>query len=107
MFEHADRVHGVYFEYFYKKIDDVTIELPLVWKTASMPAPVDRDAGALAYKLSVEEKSGRLQLHRELRSDVLMVPKESYPVLRTFYQIVRSQDAQQIVVLPGGAAASK
>jgi hypothetical protein len=35
-----------------------------------------------------------------------MVPQNSYPVLRNFYQIVRTQDEQQIVLQPGGASAS-
>jgi uncharacterized protein DUF3857 len=107
MFEHAERVHAVYFEYPFKKVDDVTIELPLAWKTSSLPKPVDQDARAVAYKLSVEDNKGQLHLHRELRSDVMMVPKDSYTVLRGFYQLVRSQDEQQIVVLPGGTTASQ
>jgi hypothetical protein len=107
MFEHAERVHAVYFEYPYKKIDDLTIELPLSWKTATLPKPVDQDAKAVAYKLSVEDNKGQLHLHRELRSDVMMVPKDSYLILRGFYQLVRSQDEQQIVVLPGGTTASQ
>jgi len=105
MFEHADRVHAVYYEYTYKKTDDLTIELPLAWKTATLPKPIDQDAQAIAYKLSAQEDKGVLHIHRELRSDLFMVPKDTYPTLRAFYQFVRSQDDQQIVVLPGGASA--
>jgi hypothetical protein len=101
MFEHSDRVHAVYFEYPIKKIDDVTIDLPLGWKTVTLPTPVDQDVKAAEFKLSVEDQKGILHLHRELRSDVMMVPKDSYPILRGFYQAVRTHDDQQIVVQPG------
>ncbi len=38
MFEHSDRVHAVYFEYPIKKIDDITIDLPLGWKAVTLPS---------------------------------------------------------------------
>lgn len=107
LFEHSDRIHAVYFEYPFKKIDDVTVDLPLGWKVATLPPPIDRDVQAAEYKLTVEDQKGLLHMRRELRSDVMMVPKDMYPALRGFYQTVRTQDDQQIVLLPGGAAASQ
>jgi hypothetical protein len=35
-----------------------------------------------------------------------MVPKDSYPVLRGFFQFVKSEDEQQVVMQPGGTTAS-
>ena len=107
MFEHAERVHAVYFEYPFKKVDDVTVDLPLGWKATTLPFPVDQDVKAAEYKLSVEDQKGLLHIRRELRSDVMMVPKDSYPALRGFYQAVRTQDDQQIVLQPSGASASQ
>ena len=107
MFEHANRVHAVYFEYPFKKVDDVTVDLPLGWKVATLPAPMDRDVKAAEYKLSVEDQKGLLHIRRELRSDVMMVPKDLYPALRDFYQTVRTLDDQQIVLQPGGASVSQ
>jgi len=107
MFEHADRVYPIYFEYPYKKIDDLAIDLPLGWKVATLPKPVDQDAKAAAYKLTVEDQKGVLHIRREIRSDLVMVPKDSYPILRGFYQLVRTQDDQQIVLQPGGTSASQ
>lgn len=107
MFERSVRVQPIYFKYTFKKIDSINVELPLGWKTSSLLKPVDQDAKAAEFKLSAEEKNGSIHIQREIRSDVIMVPQASYPVLRSFFQIVRTQDEQQIVLQPGGAAASQ
>jgi hypothetical protein len=107
LFEHAERIHPVYFEYPYKEIDDLTIDLPLGWKAASLPKPVDQDAKAVDYKLSVEDQKGLLHMRREIRSDLVIVPKDSYPILRNFYQLVRTQDDQQIVLQPVSTSVSQ
>ncbi len=106
LFEHAERVYPVYFHYPYTKFDDIKIELPLGWKTATVPKPFDQDLKAAEYKLMVENSGVALHIKRDIRCDLVMVPKDMYPSLRGFYQIVRTQDDQQIVLQPGGAAAS-
>jgi hypothetical protein len=107
LFEHAERIHPVYFEYPYKEIDDLTIDLPLGWKAASLPKPVDQEAKAVDYKLSVEDQKGLLDMRREIRSDLVIVPKDSYPILRNFYQLVRTQDDQQILLQPVSTSVSQ
>ncbi|GAC1619829.1 MAG: hypothetical protein PVS2B2_06660 [Candidatus Acidiferrum sp.] len=107
LFEHANRVWPVYFYYPYKKVDDLTIQLPLDWQVGSLPKPADQDAKAAQYKLKVENKNGTLHIQRELRSDLTMVPKETYPALRKFFEMVRTEDDQQIVLQPGAASANK
>jgi len=107
MFDHSDRVHPVYFQFLSEKIDDITIDLPLGWKTTTLPKPIHEDAKVLEYKLNVEEQKGVLHIRRELRSDVLMVPKDYYQSLRNFYQVVRADDEQQILLQPGGTSASQ
>ena len=107
LFERSVRVQPVYFRFPYKKIDNIKVELPLGWKTSSLLKPFDQDVKAAEYKLITEEKDGTLHIRREIRSDLLMIPQNAYPVLRSFFQIVRSQDEQQIVLQPGGASASQ
>jgi len=107
LFEHADRIHPIYFEYPYKKIDELTIALPPGWKIASLPKPVDEGAKAANYKLTVEDQKGLLHMRREIRSDLLIVPKDSYPILRNFYQLVRAQDEEQIVLQSVSTSASQ
>jgi hypothetical protein len=36
-----------------------------------------------------------------------MVDKDHYPVLRSFYQLVKTEDEQQAVLQPAGAAAAR
>jgi hypothetical protein len=106
LFEHAERIYPVYFRYPYRKVDDVEIELPLGWKVTNVPKPFDQDLKAAEFKLTVDNQGTKVRIQREIRSDLVMVPKDLYPSLRGFFQIVRTQDDQQIVVQPGGALAS-
>ena len=105
-FEHANRVHAIYFSYPLAKIDDVTIDLPLGWQVNSLPPVQDFDAKAALYSLKVENNKGTLHLTRRLKMDLLMVEVKLYPTLRNFFQVVRTGDEQQIVLQPGAAAAS-
>lgn len=105
LFENANRTQMVYFHYPYQKVDDVMIELPLGWKVGSLAKPVANDAKAAVYTLDVEEKNGTLHLQRMLKSELMMVPKESYGALRGFFQGVRTGDEEQIVLQPGGVSA--
>jgi hypothetical protein len=106
VFEHANRVHPIYFEYPFEKIDEVTIDLPLAWKVSSLPAAQNQDAKAVLYVMKAEDDKGTLHVTRRLRVDLVMVDPKSYPVLRSFFQVVRSGDDQQVVLQPGTAAVS-
>jgi hypothetical protein len=105
MFEHADRMYPVYFIYPYKKIDDLKVELPLGWKTINLPKPFDEDVKDAQFTLKVDDNNGSLHIRRELRSDLFLLSKEGYPALRHFYQTVKTQDEQQIMLQPNSAAA--
>ncbi len=105
LFEHANRVHPIYFSFPFEKIDDVTIELPLAWQVSSVPPVKNQDGKAIVYTLKVENDKGTLHLNRLLNVDILLVEAKLYPVLRSFFQIVRAGDEQQVVLEPGGAAA--
>jgi len=106
IFEHANRVHPIYFDYPYEKLDDVTIELPSGWQVDSVPPGEDQDKGVVGYSLKVENGKNTLHLTRKLRVDFMLLDSKYYPALRAFFQGVRSADEQQIVLRPGSAAAS-
>ncbi|MGB9075003.1 MAG: DUF3857 domain-containing protein, partial [Terriglobales bacterium] len=101
LFEHANRVHPIYFSYPYEKADDVTIELPSGWQVSSVPPPQNQDVKALAYNMKVEQSPGILRLTRKLTIHVLLVQQKDYATLRDFFQVVRSSDEEQIVLQPG------
>ena len=107
LFEHANRIWPVYFKYPFETVDDITVALPDGWKVDNQPKDMDRDAKAVEFKLEVKNDGGAVRIKRQLRSDVVMVGKEHYSILRNFYQLVKSEDEQQIVLLPGGTLAAK
>jgi hypothetical protein len=106
VFEHASRVHPIYFDFPTARLDDVTIELPLDWKVNSMP-PAHVDEGKVcAYNTKAENKQGTLHLTRKLSIEAITLETKYYGALRNFYQVVRTGDEQQIVVQPGASAAA-
>jgi hypothetical protein len=106
IFEHADRIHPIYFEYPYQKVDDVTVELPAGWQVSSVPPPQTKDGHVITYSLNVENGNGSVHVVRKLNVDFLMLDQKYYTALRNFFQVVRSGDEQQIVLQPGTASAS-
>lgn len=107
IFEHADRVHAIYFEYPYEKSDDVTIELPPGWQIGGVPKAMDKDAHVVGYSRKAEGDKDTIHLTRKLRVDFMLLEPKYYPALRNFYQLVRTADEEQIVLQPSSANASK
>jgi hypothetical protein len=106
VFEHAARVHPIYFDFPTARIDDVTIQLPLDWKVNSVP-PGHKDEGRVcSYNTTAENKNGTLHLTRDLNINALVLDTKYYGALRKFFQTVKTGDEQQIVVQPGGISAS-
>lgn len=106
LFEHANRVHPIYFEYPHEKADDVTIELPPGWQVSSVPPLQDHNGKIIVYSLKVEQSPGTLRLTRKLTIDIVLLEQKYYAALRNFFQNVRTSDGVQIVVQPGEIHAS-
>jgi len=106
LFEHANRLYPVYFDYPYQKLDDVTIELPAGWQVGSVPPTQDQDKKLVIYDLKVESGAGTLRLSRKLTIDFLMLETKYYAALRNFFQAVRTGDGEQIILQPGDIHAS-
>src|SRR6266403_1448969 len=106
VFEHANRVQPIYFEYPREKVDDVTIELPPGWQVSSVPPPQDQNGKVVVYSLKVEQSPGTLRLTRRLTIDALLVHQKYYTALRNFFQAVRTSDGIQVVLQPGEIHAS-
>lgn len=101
LFAHANRVHPIYFEYPNEKADDVTIELPPGWAVGSVPTEQKEDGHIIVYDLKVEKNTETLRLTRKLTNNILLLPQQAYPDLRSFFQAVRTNDGLQIVLQPG------
>ena len=107
LFDHAERVHPIYFEFPFQRADDVSIDLPLGWEITTVPEQQKLDVKAITYVLEAKNDKGTLHLNRVLNVDVLLLPTNSYATLRKVFQIVRTGDEEQIILQPGGTTASK
>jgi Domain of Unknown Function with PDB structure (DUF3857) len=105
IFEHADRVHPIYFQYPYQKVDDVTIELPPGWQVSSVPQPQNSDGHVVSYNLKVESGNGSVHVVRKLNLDFLLLEAKYYGALRNFFQVVRTGDEEQVLLQPATANA--
>ena len=105
-FEHAERVHPIYFTFPYENNDDLTIELPSGWHVDDIPKAQRVDIKVATYSLTTENNNRSLQVKRQLMLNLEIVETKYYPALRRFFQSVKTGDEQQIVV-SGGAAADE
>jgi hypothetical protein len=105
-FEHENRVHPIYSRYPHEKEDDVTIELPGDLKIAGLPAPQVKDYHVAKYSLKIEGDKSTLHCQRSLVTDFLLLDPKYYTSLRSFYEQVRVNDDQQVVLEHPGVVAS-
>jgi len=109
VFDHTERIHPIYFEFPFEKLDDVMIALPAGWQVSSVPPEENHgsDAGsAVTYTLKAVSDKQTLHLTRKVRVELILLPVKYYTTLRDFFQVVRKGDEQQIVLQPGGTKAS-
>jgi hypothetical protein len=106
LFEHAERVHPIYMEYPYQKLDDVTITLPAGWTVESIPEPKTMDGRVVLYGFKAQKEQNELHLTRQLNMEFLLLDQKYYASLRSFFQTVRTSDDQQILLRTAEASAS-
>ena len=106
IFEHSTRIHPIYFAYPTEQDDEVTIELPAGWKVASIPPAQSQNGLSLTYRAKTDASNGVLHLTRTLNEDIFLLGAQQYAGIRAFYQAVRADDEQQIVLQPAMAAPS-
>ncbi|MGH9494143.1 MAG: DUF3857 domain-containing protein [Candidatus Sulfotelmatobacter sp.] len=106
LFDHADRVHPIYFQFPFERLDDVSIALPLGWQISTVPQPQKLDAKAVVYTLDAKNENGTIRINRVLNVDILLLPTQNYPTLRKLFQVVRTADEQQVMLQPGASTAS-
>ena len=100
VFDHATRVHPIYFEFPYERVDDVTIEPPLGWRATNLPPARKQDAKIVLYTMNVENDKSSLHLTRRLKIDASLFEAKFYGGVREFFQIARAGDEQQIMLQP-------
>jgi len=71
-----------------------------------VPAAVDRDLKGAEYSMKRTRATQQSKCKECFREDLFLVEKENYSVLRGFFQFVKTQDEQQVVLQPATASAS-
>jgi len=102
VFEHAARIYPVYFHNPYLTSDEITVTLPVGWKVASVPAPVNRGGKVIGYILKADNDQAVLRITRTLHDEIVWLDKDKYGALQSFFQEVRTGDEQQVVLQPIG-----
>jgi len=97
-FEHAVRVHPIYFHFPFESSDEVRVELPAEWHVESLPPARNTDLHVLIYRAAATDTGAALQLSRSFTSKATLVDSKYYDSLRGFFQSVRSGDAEQLVL---------
>jgi transglutaminase-like putative cysteine protease len=106
MFPHATRVNGIYFYYPSREIDDLTYNVTSGFAVETIP---EKDVIQLPYALytsSYEEKGRTIEIKRDLAWNALVFTKDEYPGVKGFYDKVKTNDEQQIILRSTGNAAS-
>jgi len=107
LFEHASRVHPIYMEFPFQKVDDITIELPSGWQVSSLPSGQNNTGRVVSCVMKADNQNGKVHLTRTLDVSFLLMETKYYGALRNFFQQVRSGDEQQVVLQPGLQTANK
>ena len=106
VFEYSNRSYPVYYEFLSQKADDLSIKIPAGWQISAVPPAQNHDLHVVGYAISAENANGTLHLTRKVEINTISIDQKYYAPLRSFYQIVKAGDDQQIVLLPGSATAS-
>ena len=91
-FQSQKRTNEVDFAYPYEKIDDLIIHAPLTYKVQGVPAPQKVSPGPISYEIETTQQKDAVEVKRHLVITGIRYPKESYPGLRNFFSIVRTND---------------
>jgi hypothetical protein len=105
IFDHANRVHPIYIEFPFERLDDVKIELPQGWQVSTVPKEQKEGGNVVGYTLKVDGDKQTLHMQRTLRVNLLLMDQKYYASLRSFFQVVRTGDEQQVVLQPDTASA--
>lgn len=106
LFDHANRVHPIYMDFPFQSKEDITITVPAGWQIGTIPPEHKQDGHVITYSLAVSKDGSNLKLARSITVDFLLLDKQYYTALRTFFQGIQAGDDQQIVLQPAATTAS-
>jgi len=96
-FQAQKRVNEVDFPYAYEKTDDLVIHAPPGYAVQAVPNAQTINPGAVSYEIFANREQDSVEVKRHLVVKQIIYPKESYPALREFFSVVKSDDNAQIM----------
>ncbi|HSS98826.1 MAG TPA: DUF3857 domain-containing protein [Terriglobales bacterium] len=105
LFDHAERVHPIYFDFLFQTVDDITVELPDGWKVTTIPNQHKDDGKAISFNTKASTENNKLHLSRILDVNAALLDQKYYGALRNLFMSVRANDEQQVVLQPGATTA--
>jgi uncharacterized protein DUF3857 len=105
-FQSQKRVNEVDFSYPYEKTDDLVIHAPPGFKALGLPDPQKIAPGPVSYEISASPLPDGIEVKRHLVINGIRYPKESYPALRNFFSLVRTNDNAQVMLQSSQSAKS-
>jgi Domain of Unknown Function with PDB structure (DUF3857) len=97
-FQSEKRTNDIYFHYPYEEVDDVKMHFPAGYKNETLPPPQNGDFGAVKYQISAGAQGDSLEIKRHLVINIFLVPVAKYPVLRSFFGTVKTNDDAEVVL---------
>lgn len=106
MFSSPTRNGVIYFTEPWQTIDDIQIHLPDGYRVESTPKPSASPAqSVIRYTASAQSTAGTLHWSRHLVIDGFLFPVANYGAIKNFFDFVRHNDQQQIVLQPAAHTA--
>jgi hypothetical protein len=96
-----DRQYEVDFPYPYQVTDDIVMHCPLGYKAMAIPDPQKVNPGPVAYEISATAQSDGYEVKRQLTVNGIRYPKTSYPALRNFFSVVKTNDTSPLMLQAG------
>lgn len=106
LFDHVNRTHPIYMDFPFQQKEDITISVPGGWQIGTVPPEHKQDGHVITYSLVVSKDGSNLKLTRSMAVNFLLLDKQYYAALRTFFQGVKTGDDQQVVLQPAATAAA-
>jgi hypothetical protein len=98
-FRSSRRSSSVYFPYPRRESDDIVVTLPAGVKLEATPAVIRKKRSFSEYALTCAVEDGtKLHVRRDLVIGQSRIPAYLYPVLKVFFEQVRSGDEGQLVL---------
>jgi len=97
-FEPQRRVNPVYFSFRFEEKDEVKIHGPAGYKIETLPPhKVINPGTAMAYEIVPDERGDGIEVKRHFTLSDIHYPVDSYAALRSFFNLVKSDDEAQVV----------